>query len=65
MSDPMVENLIQFTHLDKLYGYLPGMAEAQPATLASRMARTFRSGISSPPCIGSARATSADPAITT
>lgn len=27
----MIEKMIQFTHLDKLYGYLPGMAEAQPA----------------------------------
>lgn len=26
-----IEQWVQFTHLDKLYGYLPGMAEAQPA----------------------------------
>jgi acyl-CoA thioesterase I len=35
MSDPtpqsMAETWIQYTHLDKLYGYLPGMADALPA----------------------------------
>jgi acyl-CoA thioesterase I len=31
MSDPMIETWIQYTHLDKLYGYLPGMARALPA----------------------------------
>jgi acyl-CoA thioesterase-1 len=31
MTDPMMEKWIQFTHLTKLYGYLPGMAAAQPA----------------------------------
>lgn len=31
MSDPMIEKMIQFTHLEKLFGYLPGMADALPA----------------------------------
>jgi hypothetical protein len=31
MTDPAVETWVRFTHLDKLYGYLPGMAEALPA----------------------------------
>jgi acyl-CoA thioesterase I len=31
MTDPTTENWIRFTDLTKLYGYLPGMAEAQPA----------------------------------
>lgn len=31
-NDPrMAERFLQYTHLTKLYGYLPGMADAQPA----------------------------------
>jgi lysophospholipase L1-like esterase len=29
--NPMIEKWVQYTHLVKLYGYLPGMAEALPA----------------------------------
>lgn len=28
MQNQMIENLVQFTHIEKLYGYLPGMDEA-------------------------------------
>jgi len=31
VSEPMVQNWLQYTHLDKLYGYLPGMPQAAPA----------------------------------
>ena len=34
MQNQMIENLVQFTHLEKLYGYLPGMDEALMAQLA-------------------------------
>jgi acyl-CoA thioesterase I len=34
----MIENLVQYTHLEKLYGYLPGMDE-------SLMARLFGLGL--------------------
>ena len=30
-SEAMAQLWLQYTHLEKLYGYLPGMAEAQPA----------------------------------
>ncbi len=33
MQNLMIENLIQYTHLRKLYGYLPGMDEALMARL--------------------------------
>ena len=33
MQNPMIENWVQFTHLEKLYGYLPGMDEALLARL--------------------------------
>jgi acyl-CoA thioesterase-1 len=33
MQNPMIENLVQFTHLEKLYGYLPGMDETLMARL--------------------------------
>jgi acyl-CoA thioesterase I len=33
MQNPMIQNLVQFTHLEKLYGYLPGMDEATVAAL--------------------------------
>lgn len=31
MNDEMIVKMLQHTHLEKLYGYLPGMAEAIPA----------------------------------
>jgi acyl-CoA thioesterase-1 len=31
MNDQMIEKFVQYTHLEKLYGYLPGMAAALPA----------------------------------
>src|SRR5215212_705182 len=33
MQNQMIENFVQFTHLEKLYGYLPGMDEALMARL--------------------------------
>jgi acyl-CoA thioesterase I len=33
MQNPMIENWVQYTHLEKLYGYLPGMDEALMARL--------------------------------
>jgi len=33
MQNPMIEKLVQFTHLEKTYGYLPGMSEATVAAL--------------------------------
>jgi hypothetical protein len=33
MQNQMIEKLVQFTHLEKLYGYLPGMDEALMARL--------------------------------
>jgi acyl-CoA thioesterase-1 len=33
MQNQMIENLVQYTHLEKLYGYLPGMDEALMARL--------------------------------
>ena len=30
VPDPMVLKFLQYTHLEKLYGYLPGMADAVP-----------------------------------
>lgn len=33
MTHPLIEKTVQFTHLDKLYGYLPGMADALPSIL--------------------------------
>ena len=33
MLDPMIKNLVQFTHLEKTYGYLPGMGDATVAAL--------------------------------
>jgi acyl-CoA thioesterase I len=37
-TNPMIEKWVQYTHLDKLYGYLPGMAEALPAVFGMSMA---------------------------
>ncbi len=31
MPDPMMAMWAQYTHLDKLYGYLPGLTDAIPA----------------------------------
>lgn len=31
MTSPNIETWVQYTHLDKLYAYLPGMADAMPA----------------------------------
>jgi len=33
MQNQMIANLVQFTHLEKLYGYLPGRDEALMARL--------------------------------
>jgi hypothetical protein len=33
MQNPMIEDWVQYTHLEKLYGYLPGMDEALMARL--------------------------------
>ena len=33
MQNQMIENLVQYTHLEKVYGYLPGMDEALMARL--------------------------------
>jgi acyl-CoA thioesterase-1 len=31
MSNPTIDMWVQYTHLEKLYGYLPGMAQSMPA----------------------------------
>jgi acyl-CoA thioesterase I len=31
VNQQMIEKFVQYTHLEKLYGYLPGMAEVMPA----------------------------------
>jgi hypothetical protein len=33
MQNPMIENSVRFMHLEKLYGYLPGMDEELLARL--------------------------------
>ena len=33
MQNPMIQNLVQFTHLEKTYGYLPGLNDATLAAL--------------------------------
>jgi len=38
MTNPMIDELIRFTHLEKTYGYLPGMAGATPAAREHLMA---------------------------
>ncbi|GEL20043.1 hypothetical protein [Pseudonocardia asaccharolytica] len=35
MNEQMIEQWVQYTHLDKLYSYLPGMAEALPAVFGA------------------------------
>ena len=42
MQNPMIENLVQFTHLEKTYGYLPGMSEATVAALFGLDEATYR-----------------------
>lgn len=44
MQNPMmIENLVRFTHLEKLYGYLPGMDEALMARLFGLDETAYRS----------------------
>ena len=38
----MIENLVQYTHLEKIYGYLPGMDEALMARLFGLSAEEYR-----------------------
>src|SRR5215218_9235920 len=42
MQNPMIQNLVQFTHLEKTYGYLPGMSEATVAALFGLDEATYR-----------------------
>jgi acyl-CoA thioesterase-1 len=42
MQNPMIQNLIQFTHLEKTYGYLPGISEATQAALFGLEEATYR-----------------------
>ena len=42
MQIPMIENLVQFTHLEKTYGYLPGTSEATVAALFGLDEATYR-----------------------
>jgi acyl-CoA thioesterase-1 len=42
MQNPMIENWIQYTHLEKLYGYLPGMDEALMARLFGLKLEDYR-----------------------
>ncbi|MBA2783083.1 MAG: hypothetical protein H0T74_09200 [Rubrobacteraceae bacterium] len=42
MQNPMIEKLVQFTHLEKTYGYLPGMSEATVAALLGLDEATYR-----------------------
>jgi lysophospholipase L1-like esterase len=42
MQNPMIQNLVQFTHLEKTYGYLPGMGEATVAALFGLNEATYR-----------------------
>jgi acyl-CoA thioesterase-1 len=42
MQNPMIQNLVQFTHLEKTYGYLPGMGEATVAALFDLDEVTYR-----------------------
>lgn len=39
MSDPTTQTWLQYTHLDKLYGYLPGLKDALPAIFGIDAAR--------------------------
>src|SRR5215211_6957939 len=42
MQIPMIENLVQFTHLEKTYGYLPGMSEATYREIQDRFDENAR-----------------------
>jgi hypothetical protein len=42
MQNPMIENLVQFTHLEKLYVYLPGMDETLMARLSGLELEDYR-----------------------
>ncbi|MEJ7870706.1 MAG: SGNH/GDSL hydrolase family protein, partial [Rubrobacteraceae bacterium] len=42
MQNPMIQKLVQFTHLEKMYGYLPGMSEATVAALLGLDEATYR-----------------------
>jgi acyl-CoA thioesterase I len=42
MQNPMIENLVQFTHLEKTYSYLPGMSEVTVAALFGLDEVTYR-----------------------
>jgi hypothetical protein len=42
MQNPMIQNLVQFRHLQKTYGYLPGMSEATVAALFGLDEVTYR-----------------------
>ena len=42
MQNPMIQNLVQFTHLEKTYGYLPGMNEVTAAALFGLDEVTYR-----------------------
>jgi acyl-CoA thioesterase-1 len=42
MQNPMIQNLVQFTHLEKTYGYLPGIGEATLAALFGLDEATYR-----------------------
>ena len=42
MQNPMIQNLIQFTHLEKTYGYLPGTSESTQAALFGLDEVTYR-----------------------
>lgn len=42
MQNPMIDNLVQFMHIEKLYGYLPGMNEASMAQLLGLDVERYR-----------------------
>jgi acyl-CoA thioesterase-1 len=42
MQNPMIESLVRYTHLEKLYGYLPGMDEALMARLFGLKLEDYR-----------------------
>ncbi len=42
MENLMIQNLVQLTHLEKTYGYLPGMGEVTVAALFGPDEVTYR-----------------------
>src|SRR5262245_53586753 len=42
MDDARLEQLVQFTHLEKVYGYLPGVGDASLAALLGSDEATYR-----------------------